>query len=124
MPIDDFFHRTAEIDVDQPRATVGVELRGLGHDLRLAAGKLHRHRLFFGAAPCHRQRLPRFADRSLACDHLRNHKRGAVSLDQTTERQVGHPRHRCQDDRVFECDRPDRNAHFIIKSTDCLIFRR
>ena len=124
MAVDDLFHRAAEIDVDQPRAAIGVELGRLGHDLRLAAGELHRHRLLLGAALRHRQRLPRLADRRLAGDHLGDDKRGAVPLDEAAERQVGHPRHRRQDDRVFERDRAERNAHFIIKSLNCLIIRR
>ena len=123
MAVDDLFHRAAEIDVDQPRAAVGVELRGLGHDLRLAAGELHRHRLLVGAALRHRQRLPGLADRRLACDHLGDDKRGAVPLDQTAKRQIGHPRHWREDDGIFECDRAKRNAHVLIKTADCLRIR-
>ncbi len=89
MAVDHFLDRAAEIDVDDLRAAIGVELGRLGHDTRLAAGELHRHRLFLGAALCHRQRLSRFADHRLARDHLRDHKPGAQPLDQTAKRQIG-----------------------------------
>ena len=90
MAADHLLDRAAEIDVDQPGTAIGVELRRLGHDLRLAAGQLHRHRLLLGAALRHRQRLPCLADRRLAGDHLGNDERGAVSLDDAAKRQIGH----------------------------------
>ena len=39
------------------RAAIFVELGGLGHDLRLAAGQLDRHRELFRRRPGHHQRL-------------------------------------------------------------------
>ncbi len=82
----------------------GVKLGRFGHDPRLAAGELYRHRLLIGAALRHRQRLPGVADRRLAGDHFRDHERGALAFDDAAERQIGHPRHRRQDDRIFKDD--------------------
>ena len=124
MAVDHLLDRAAEIDVDQPRAAVGVELRGLGHDLRLAAGELHRHRLLLGAALRHRQRLARLADRRLAGDHLGNDQRRPMPFDEAPERQVGHTRHRRQDDRVFQLNGVEENAHGLINFRKCQMFRQ
>ena len=45
-PLTTFLHRTAHIDIDDRRAAIGIEFRRLGHFVRVATGKLHRHRLF------------------------------------------------------------------------------
>ena len=111
MAVDYFFDRATEIDVDQPRAAIGIQLGRLRHDLRLAPGKLDRHRLLLGAALRHRQRLAGVADRRLAGNHFRDHQGGALPFDDAAERQIGHPRHRRQDDRILEGDRTEANAH-------------
>ena len=120
MAVDDLFDRAAEIDVDKRRATIRIELGRLGHDPRLAAGELDGHRLLLGAALRHREGLARLADRRLAGDHLRDDKRGPLLLDDAAERQIGHPGHRRQDDRVFKCDRAEANAHGLCNLTICL----
>ena len=124
MAVDHLFHRAAEIDVDQPRAAIGIELRRLRHDPRLAAGELHRHRLLVGAALRHRQRLPGLADRRLAGDHLRHHQRGALLFDHAPERQIGDAGHRRQDHRVCERDGTERNAHGLLRNRICLNFHQ
>ena len=124
MAAHDLFDRTAEIDVDQPRAAIGVELCRLGHDPRLAAGELHRHRLLVGAALRHCQRLPGLADRRLAGDHLGDDERGALPFDDPPERQIGDARHRRQDDRICQRDRTERNAHGLLRIQICLNFHQ
>ena len=124
VAVDHLFHRTAEIDVDHPRAAIGVELCRLGHDARLAAGELHRHRLLFGAALRHSQRLPSLADHRLAGDHLRNDEAGAEPLDESAERQIGDPGHRREDDRIVQAYRGDRDAHRIRNYALCLRIRQ
>jgi len=86
VAIDHFLYRTAEIDVDDPRAAVGIELCRFGHHPRLAAGELNRHRLFFRAASRHRQRLPGFSDHRLAGDHFGHNKAGPQVLDEAAKR--------------------------------------
>ena len=41
-------------------------------------------------------------------------ERGAVLLHDAPERQIGHPRHRRQDDRVCDRDRVEANAHGLL----------
>ena len=102
MAVDHLLHRAAEIDVDDPRPAIGVELGRLGHHPRLAAGELHRHRLLIGAALRHRHRLARLADHRLAGDHLGDDKPGSEPLDEAAERQIADARHRGEDDRIVE----------------------
>ena len=123
MTVDDLFDRAAEIDVDEACPAIGVELGRLGHDTRLAAGELDRHRLLLGAALRHGQGLPRRADRRLARDHLRDDERRAVLFDDAAERQIGHARHRRQDDRVRKRHRTEEDAHNLLNSTGCLKIR-
>jgi hypothetical protein len=119
VAVDDLLDRAAEIEVDQHGAAIGVEFGRLGHDTGLAAGELDRHRLLLGAASRHRQGLPCFADRRLARDHLGDDERGAVLFDDAPERQIAHPRHRRQDDRVCERDGAKANAHGLLSFPRC-----
>ena len=91
MAVDHLFDRAAEIDVDDTGAAVGLELRRLGHHPRLAAGELHRHWLFLGAALRHQQRLPGVADGRFAGDHLGDDQGCALALHHAPERQIGDP---------------------------------
>ena len=119
IAVDHLLHRAAEIDVDDGGAAILVELGGLGHHMRLAAGKLHRHRRFLGHILGHAQRLAVLPDHRFAGDHLGHHQPGAAALDQAAERQVGDARHGRQDHGVLEFHRADLNAHFLITRFRC-----
>ena len=120
MTVHHLLHRAAEIDVDESRTPVLVQLRRLGHHLGLAAGKLDRHGQLLRAALGHEQGFPRLADEGLAGDHFRDDEPRAAALDQAAEGQIRHPRHGRQDDRILESDGSDGNAHFLGKRQSCL----
>ena len=102
VAVHDLLHRTAHVDVDDRGAAVFVQLGRFGHLLRRATGKLHRDR-FFDRIPDHLlKRLTRFPDRRLAGDHLGHGEARAITLDDPSERHVGHTRHRRQNDRRLD----------------------
>src|SRR5271165_7513967 len=102
LAIDHFLHWTAEIDVDDPRAAIGIELCRLGYHPRLAPGKLNRHRLLVRAALRHRSRLPRLTDHRFAGDHFGHDETRPQALDETPEWQIRHTRHWRENNRVVE----------------------
>ncbi len=107
IAVHDLLDRAAHVDVDDRRPAVLVELRGLGHFMRGAAGQLHRDRILDRIPGRFLKRLAGLADHRLACDHLRHGEPGAVALHDLPERPVGDTRHRRQNHGSFNPDRAD-----------------
>ena len=107
MAVHHLLHRAAEVDVDDRRAAIFVELGGLGHHLGLAAGQLHRHGELLRGVPGHQERLAVLPYHGCRGDHLGHDQAGAAALDHLAERHVGDTRHRGQDDGIFDPDRAD-----------------
>src|SRR5579872_3546351 len=116
MAVHHLLDRTAEIDVDEGGAAIFIELRRLRHHRRLAAGELHRHRVFLRRGRGHQHGLAGLPDHRLARDHLGNHQPHPLLLHQAAKRQVRHPRHGRQNHRILEGQAIDRNAHFLCNS--------
>ena len=121
-PLTTFFTGQPKLMSMMPRAAIGIELRRLGHDLRLAAGELHRHRLLVGAALAPSSATAGSRGSSPGWRSSRRRPARRPALDQPAERQVGHPRHRRQDDRVVDPDRSDIYAHVLGNSLYCCHF--
>ncbi len=76
---------------------VGDLPRGLGHPMRLAAGKLHGGIGHIGAEFGAFAHAGLGLDHFLAGDHLADHQTGAKAQDQIAERAVGDSGHRGQE---------------------------
>ena len=110
----DLAHRTAEIDVDDSRAVVLLQLGRLGHAVGIAADQLHRHRFLDRVPSRLLDALPRFADRRFAGDHLGHIEARAIAPHQAPERQVGHAGHRREHHR-----RVDRHVADLDRLRGC-----
>ena len=72
IAVDHLLYRAAHIDIDDRRAAIFDQLGCLAHLHRIAADQLHRDRILGGIPHCLLHRLPCFADRRGARDHLGN----------------------------------------------------
>ena len=111
---DDLAHRAAEIDIDDRRAIVLLQLGSIGHALRIAADQLHRYRFFDGVPGSLLYALSRLANCGLAGDHLGDVETRAIAAHQLAERKVRYPGHRRKHDRridrhIADLDRLRRN---------------
>ena len=101
----DLFHRAAEIDVDDVGAAIDRDPRRLGHRRRVAAGELHRGGLpLWPSSSAIRRVVAVLPHHRPGGDHLGYHQPGAKLPGEPAERQVGHARHRRQDDRRLDSD--------------------
>ena len=103
----DLLHRAAEVDVDDVRTARDRDARRLGHRRRIAAGKLERGRRALERR--HAQRVAVLAHHRPGRDHLRDDQSRAESAREPPERQVGHARHRREDDRGVDRTPPPRS---------------
>lgn len=78
-------------------------LRGLGQHGRIAAGDLHRARLVLAIVDQAQARLAAVPQADVAGHHLRYHHPGAKATAKLTERTIGHPGHRREDQSVGQC---------------------
>ena len=80
-----------------------IALRGLGQHGRIAAGDLHRARLVLAIVDQAQARLAAVPQADVAGHHLRYHHPGAKATAKLTERTIGHPGHRREDQSVGQC---------------------
>ncbi len=95
--------RAAHVDVDDLRTEFHIALRGLGQHGRIAAGDLHRARLVLAIVDQAQARLAAVPQADVAGHHLRYHHPGAKATAKLTERTIGHPGHRREDQSVGQC---------------------
>ncbi|VTR68533.1 hypothetical protein DESC_710029 [Desulfosarcina cetonica] len=89
MTLQDFLHRTAEIDIEDVGTGGLNDARRIGHDLRIGTEDLHRERFFGRHAVQQLNGLGRIIDQPVGADHLGADQPAAGTLGQQAHGQVG-----------------------------------
>ena len=112
--------RTTHVDVDNVRALVNVEARGLGHHGRRGAGYLHHDRIHFARVIATTNRFFGGPQPAIGCHHLAHRHARTQAFAEHAKWPIRHARHGGDDQIVREMNIADLQwMRLILRNAYC-----